>query len=188
MSMVAEAPRPKPFLVDFIQVVLMALVLYVVIQFAVQTIHVIGPSMENTLQTNDYLIASKISYRLHAPQRGDIVVFKPSTDATHDYIKRIIGLPGDHIRIQDSHVFINGHLLEEPYLRGAWTWQPTWHNGVEEVVPPAKYFVMGDNRNESTDSRSIGYQSLDAFLGKAWVRIWPLSQFRVFSAQQAFAN
>ena len=144
--------------------------------------------MENTLQDNDYLIASKVSYHLHPPQRGDIVIFKPTNDATHDYIKRIIGLPGDRIRISHAEVFINGHLLKEPYLPEPWTYIDTWHDGTETTVPADSYFVMGDNRNHSTDSRALGFQHRDDFLGKAWVRIWPLSAVRIFTPESNFAN
>jgi signal peptidase I len=180
--------KQKSFARDLLEVVLLAAVLYFVINVAVQTIHVMGPSMENTLQDNDFLVASKLSYHLHDPQRGDIIVFKPSNDASHDYIKRIIAVPGDHLRILHAQVFINGHRLTEDYLPEPWTWTDTWNQGNEDVVPANSYFVMGDNRNHSTDSRFLGYQRKDQFLGKAWVRIWPLSEFRIFQSQSTFAS
>jgi signal peptidase I len=180
--------KQKSFVRDLLEVVVLALALYIIINFAVQTIHVMGPSMENTLQNNDFLVASKISYHLHDPQRGDIVVFKPSNGSSSDYIKRIIAGPGDHLRIVHAEVFINGHKLKEDYLPEAWTWSDTWNQGNEDVVPAGSYFVMGDNRNHSTDSRVLGYQKKDQFLGKAWVRIWPISEFRVFHPQSNFAN
>jgi signal peptidase I len=180
--------KQKSFARDLLEVVLLAAVLYFVINVAVQTIHVMGPSMENTLQNNDFLVASKLSYHLHDPQRGDIIVFKPSNDASHDYIKRIIAVPGDHLRILHAQVFINGHRLREDYLPEPWTWTDTWNQGNEDVVPANSYFVMGDNRNHSTDSRFLGYQRKDQFLGKAWVRIWPLSEFRIFQSQSTLAT
>jgi signal peptidase I len=180
--------KQKSFLRDLLEVVVLALVLYLIINFAVQTIHVIGPSMQNTLQNNDFLVASKISYHLHDPQRGDIVVFKPSNGSDSDYIKRIIAVPGDHLRISHAEVFINGHKLKEDYLPEAWSWADTWNQGNEDVVPTGSYFVMGDNRNHSTDSRVLGYQKKDEFLGKAWVRIWPLGDFRIFQPQSNFVN
>ena len=183
-----DEQRGKSWLRDFIEVVLLALALFVIISFAVQTIHVMGPSMQNTLQNNDFLIASKISYRLHDPQRGDIVIFKPSNDAAHDYIKRIIAGPGDHLRISHAQIFVNGHQLREDYLPEPWTWSDTWNQGNEDTVPAAQYFVMGDNRNHSTDSRFLGYQRKDAFLGKAWVRIWPLNTLTIFKSGLNFAS
>jgi signal peptidase I len=184
----AEKQKQKSFLRDLLEVVALALALYFIVNLAVQNIHVVGASMENTLQNNDFLVASKISYRLHDPQRGDIIVFKPSNDASDDYIKRIIAAPGDHLRIAHAQVFINGRLLKEDYLPEPWTWIDTWNQGNEVVVPPNSYFVMGDNRNRSTDSRLLGYQKKDQFLGKAWVRIWPLSQFRIFQEESNLAG
>jgi signal peptidase I len=180
--------KQKSFVRDLLEVVVLALALYIIINFAVQTIHVMGPSMENTLQNNDFLVASKISYHLHNPQRGDIVVFKPSNGSSSDYIKRIIAEPGDRLRIVHAEVFINGHKLKEDYLPEAWTWSDTWNQGNEDVVPAGSYFVMGDNRNHSTDSRVLGYQKKDQFLGKAWERIWPLSDFKVFHPQSNFGT
>ena len=178
----------KSFLRDLVEVVVLALALFIIIQFAVQTIHVMGPSMENTLQNNDFLIASKISYRIHDPQRGDIVIFKPSNEAVNDYIKRIIAVPGDRLKIAHAHVWINDKLLEEDYLPEPWTWQDTWNQGNEDTVPAGQYFVMGDNRNHSTDSRFLGYQDKNRFLGKAWVRIWPLSSLRYFPSDSKLGN
>ena len=180
--------QQKSWLRDFFEVVLLALALFVIISFAVQTIHVMGPSMQNTLQNNDFLIASKVSYRLHDPQRGDIVIFKPSNDAQHDYIKRIIAVPGDRLRIAHAQVYINGHQLKEDYLPEPWTWADTWNQGNEQLMGPADYFVMGDNRNHSTDSRFLGPQRKDAFLGKAWVRIWPLNTLTVFHSGIGFSS
>ena len=83
--------------------------------------------------------------------------------------------------IRHGQVFINGKQLHEDYLPEPWIWSDTWNNGNEEVVPADSYFVMGDNRNHSTDSRFLGYQKKDQFLGKAWIRIWPIGSIRLFS-------
>ena len=181
-------PQQKSFLRDLLEIVVLALALYVIIQFAVQTVHVQGQSMEGTLQSNDFLLASKVDYKLRDPQRGDIVVFRPTNDAAHDYIKRIIAIPGDKLRIDHAQVYVNGHLLAEPYLPEKWTWQDTWNNGDEKDVPASQYFVMGDNRNHSTDSRFLGFQPRDHFLGRAWVRIWPLKMFKIFQPESHLAS
>lgn len=181
-------PRQKSLLRDLAEIVVLALAIYVIIMFLVQTVHVMGQSMEPTLENNDFLIASKISYHIGNPQRGDIVVFRPSNDPSHDYIKRIIGVPGDHLKITHAEVFVNGHQLKEDYLNEKWTWSDTWNNGQEDTVPADEYFVMGDNRNHSTDSRFLGYQRKDQFLGKAWVRVWPINAMRIFSSGIAYAN
>src|SRR6266581_9168575 len=160
------------------EVVVLAVILYVGISFAVQAVHVEGLSMFATLDNDDYLIANKIDYRLHAPQRGDIIILRPPTNNSTDFIKRIIGLPGERILIRSGYVYINGHKLNEPYLPEEWVNQNNWPadpNG--QVIPPNQYFVMGDNRNRSQDSRFFGPISRDRIDGKAWFRIWPLSSF-----------
>jgi signal peptidase I len=162
---------------ELVEVVVLAVILYFGISFAVQAVHVEGLSMFATLDDNDYLIANKIDYRLHAPQRGDIIILRPPTDNSKDFIKRIIALPGERLLISAGHVYINGHMLDEPYLPEAWTqlrdWSPSGPDGT--IVPPNSYFVMGDNRNRSQDSRVFGFISRDRIDGRAWFRIWPLS-------------
>ena len=164
---------------ELFEVVVLAVILYFGISFAVQTVHVEGLSMFATLDNNDYLIANKVDYKLHAPQRGDIVILRPPTLSTTDYIKRVIALPGERLLIHNGVVYINGHKLDEPYLPEAWTvnteWSPNGPNGT--VIPPNEYFVMGDNRNRSQDSRIFGPIGLDRIDGKAWFRIWPLEHF-----------
>src|ERR671923_1327742 len=184
----AQPLRQKSFLRDTLEIVFLALVLYVVIQYAVQTVHVLGSSMFSTLHDNDLLVASKISYKLHQPQRGDIVVFKPPDEASRDFIKRIIALPGERIRIVNSVVYINGQVLHEPYLPERWTYNNNWPpSGQDQLIPPDQYFVMGDNRNHSSDSRMFGPIERDSILGKAEIRIWPLGAVGFFGAKPTFA-
>jgi signal peptidase I len=172
-----ESSGVSSFLREVAEVVVLAVILYIGISFAVQAVHVEGLSMFATLDDNDYLIANKIDYRLHAPQRGDIVILRPPTNNSTDFIKRIIALPGERLLIRDGTIYINGHRLVEPYLPEEWTIDSTWNNGVEAVIPPNDYFVMGDNRNRSQDSRFFGPISRDRIDGKAWFRIWPLDRF-----------
>jgi len=159
--------------------VVLAVILYFGISFAVQAVHVEGLSMYATLDNNDYLIANKIDYRLHAPQRGDIIILRPPTDNSKDFIKRVIALPGEKLLIRDGFVYINGHKLDEPYLPEAWTTFNNWPNdGTDgKVMGPNQYFVMGDNRNKSQDSRIFGPIGRDRIDGRAWFRIWPLANF-----------
>src|SRR5437762_172413 len=183
-----EPPRQKSFVRDTLEIVFLALVLYVVIQYAVQTVHVLGSSMYPSLHDNDLLVASKISYKLHAPQRGDIIVFKPPDEASRDFIKRIIALPGERIRITNSVVYINGQVLREPYLPEKWTYNNNWPaSGQDQLVPPDEYFVMGDNRNHSSDSRTFNFIELSSILGKAEIRIWPLGDVGFLGAKPTFA-
>src|SRR2546428_465599 len=185
----AQCPRQKSFLRDTLEIVFLALVLYVVIQYAVQTVHVLGSSMYSTLHDNDLLVASKISYKLHPPQRGDIIVFKPPDEASRDFIKRVIALPGERIRIAKSVVYINGQVLHEPYLPEAWTYNNNWPpSGQDQLIPPDEYFVMGDNRNHSSDSRTFGPITLDSILGKAEIRLWPLGDVAFLAAKPPSAS
>jgi signal peptidase I len=184
-----QTPHQKSFLRDTLEIVFLALVLYVVIQYAVQTVHVLGSSMSLTLHDNDLLVASKISYKIHDPQRGDIIVFKPPNEDSRDFIKRVIALPGDKIRITNSVVYINGQVLHEPYLPEKWTYNNNWPaDGQDKLVPADQYFVMGDNRNHSSDSRSFGFVERDAILGKAEVRIWPLGQVGFLTSKPSLSS
>lgn len=164
---------------ELVEVVVLAVILYFGISFAVQTVHVEGLSMFATLDDNDYLIADKIDYRLHAPQRGDIIILRPPTDNSKDFIKRVVALPGERILIRDGVVYINSHRLDEPYLPDAWTIFNNYPpNGKPyELIPANQYFVMGDNRNRSQDSRTFGPIGRDRIDGRAWFRIWPIGHF-----------
>jgi signal peptidase I len=164
---------------EVFEVVVLAVILYFGISFAVQAVHVEGLSMYATLDDNDYLIANKIDYRLHAPQRGDIIILRPPTDNSKDFIKRVIALPGERLLIRDGVVYINGRKLDEPYLPEAWTTFNNWPgDGTDgRVMGANQYFVMGDNRNRSQDSRIFGPIGRDRIDGRAWFRIWPLGHF-----------
>jgi len=181
----ARTDSTRGLLAEIAEVLVLALGLYLVITFAVQTVHVLGLSMVPTLNDGDYLIATKIDYRLHDPQRGDIVIMRDPYDNSKDFIKRVIGLPGEKILIQQGHVYINGRLLDEPYLRQdeAWTtnanWPPAGSPGAGQPfqLQSNEYFVMGDNRNASSDSRLFGPIQRDRIEAHAWLRIWPATMF-----------
>src|SRR4029077_9643932 len=118
-AVAANQPRTttgSSLLRELAEVIVLAVILYFGISFAVQTVHVEGLSMFATLEDNDYLIADKIDYRLHPPERGDIIILRPPTDDSKDFIKRIIALPGERLLIRDAIVYINGHRLPEPPL------------------------------------------------------------------------
>ena len=153
---------------ELVGTVLPAIVIAIVIHlFLAQATRVYGQSMEPTLHTNDRIIIEKISYRLHPPRRGDIVVVRVDSRA-NPLIKRIVGLPGETIAIHDGKVFINGRALEEDYLP-----TPTAGYLPPTRIPLMHYFVLGDNRQASSDSRYFGPVSRDAILGRAFFRYWP---------------
>lgn len=174
-----ERSTASSLLREVAEVVVLAVILYFGISFVVQAVHVEGLSMWATLDNDDYLIANKIDYRIHAPERGDIVILRPPTNNSTDFIKRIIALPGEKLLIRSGFVYINGHKLNEPYLPDQWTFQNNWPTDGSDgqVMGANEYFVMGDNRNRSQDSRFFGPISRDRIDGKAWFRIWPLNKF-----------
>ena len=157
---------------------IIVLMTFLFVTFVAQRTDVSGDSMNHTLINGDSLIVDKLGYRLHEPRRFDIVIFPYRNDPEEVFIKRIIGLPGETVRIDyDGNIYINGELLEEDY-------------GAEVILDPGRaaepvtlgtdeFFVMGDNRNHSMDSRTeaVGNIQKDDIIGKAWFRLWPLSSF-----------
>ena len=145
--------------------------------FVGQRTHVIGHSMEPTLQDNDNLIVDKLSYRFRDPSRFDIIVFPFQEEESIYYIKRIIGVPGETIQIIDGHIYINGVLLQENFGREAIMDPGIARQSI--YLGEGEFFVLGDNRNHSADSRSpdVGVRHRDDFTGRAWIRIWPFSNF-----------
>lgn len=163
-------------LFDALQPVVMAFAVFMMIYlFLFQPHKVDGDSMYPNFHDREYILTDKVSYRKGDPQRGDVVVFHAPPPANSDYIKRVIGLPGETIMVKGGRVFINGQQLKEPYL--PITFQTLEMSFLREGVPypiPAGYYMMfGDNRNNSSDSRAIGPILKAAIVGKAWVRYWP---------------
>jgi signal peptidase I len=175
--------KGRGILFEIAEVAVLALGLYIVINFAIQTVHVIGLSMYPTVEDNDYLIASKIDYRLHGPQRGDIIIMRDPYDPTRDFIKRVVGVPGDHVLIRGGQVYISGHLLRETYINPSepWTQNADWPLGQSGdpdgvLLKSDEYFVMGDNRNHSSDSRFFGAVHRDQIQARAWIRVLPVTK------------
>jgi len=166
-----SSPALKP-LRDIAETLLPAVLIAIVINlFLAQATRVYGQSMEPSLHSDQRLVIEKLSYRFHGPRRGDIVVLKLPERSTELLIKRVIALPGERIEIRDGSVYVDGVLLDEPYLS-----QNTAGVMPSQVVPPFHVFVLGDNRRASNDSRAFGMVPLDHIVGKAWVRYWPLGQ------------
>jgi signal peptidase I len=159
---------------------------YLVIAFVGQRTEVNGGSMEPTLSDEDNLIVDKITYRFSDPERFDIIVFPFKYKEKTYYIKRIIGLPGETVQIdQQGNIYIDGEILNENY--GKEVIQPD-HIGLASqpiTLGDDEYFVLGDNRNNSTDSRvsQVGNIKRDDIIGRAWVRIWPFDKFGVLKHQ-----
>ncbi len=155
---------------------------YLIITYVGQRTRVSGSSMENTLSDGDNLIVEKLSYRFHDPERYDIIVFPYKYEVNTYYIKRIIGLPGETVQIVDGYTYINGALLESD-IYGAEVMESANMAADPIVLGEDEYFVLGDNRNHSADSRdpSVGILTREDLMGKAWVRIYPFDQIGVIS-------
>ncbi len=163
----------RPHLVrEIVETLILTLLIFLAIRFLIQSYHVDGNSMEPGLKTNQSVVVNKVAYMFHAPERGDVIVFHFPQDTTKDFIKRVIGLPGDTITIDYNSVRVNGVLLDEKAYISA----PLNTGTVHEKVPANQFFVMGDNRPESYDSRSWGYVPRDYIIGKAVLVFWPLDK------------
>lgn len=158
-------------------------VTFLIITFVGQRTHVSGESMENTLDDGDQLIVDKITYRFRDPERFDIIVFPFHYKENTYYIKRIIGLPGETVQIADGMIYIDGKILEESY--GREVMQDPGIAAEPITLGEDEYFVLGDNRNQSSDSRdpSVGLIHKDEIIGRAWLRIWPLDSFGILEHQ-----
>ena len=159
-------------LADILETLIISAILFMVINLVTARARVNGTSMEPTLQNGQLVLVSRLSYKLGGtPQRGDVAVFNFPRDPQQEYVKRVIGLPGDHIVIENGQVWVNGQVLAEPYIAAA----PNYK--VDEVVPVEQYFVLGDNRNLSYDSHNWGMVPPEYIVGKAVLVYWPFQDF-----------
>ncbi len=166
-----DQTRRSHLLREVIETVLLTVAIFLVVNAATGRFRIEGDSMEPNLHNGEYVLIDKISYLLHPPERGDVVVFTPPNNS-RDYIKRIIGLPGDTVEIRGGQVYVNGVVLDEPYLQNLInTAMPA------RVVEEGRFFVMGDNRNNSSDSRSFGSIDPHSIVGRAWLVYWPPSDW-----------
>ncbi|HCM82508.1 MAG: Signal peptidase I [Microgenomates group bacterium GW2011_GWC1_43_11] len=164
---------------DFLQGIVVFLAIIVMVYlflFSPQEIN--GQSMEPTFFNTELIITNKFIYKINPPQRGDVVIFKSPRNKEVDYIKRVIGLPGDTVKLVNNIYYVNGVKLDEPYLRpntqtsgGSYL-----REGEEAIIPEGQYFVSGDNRPHSSDSRDFGPVPLEDFIGKGILLYWPVSR------------
>ncbi len=168
---------------EVVETVVLALVMLVILQLLIRNFRVEGHSMDPNLQDGQYLMIDKLSYHLpfdlRPPRRGDVVVFVPPTQPNKDFVKRIIGLPGDTVEIQRGAVYINGELLPNNF--GARLDQSSMSAA---TVPDGFLFVLGDNRPNSNDSRNWGMLAADNVVGKAWVSYWPPDTWGIIPADR----
>lgn len=207
-------PDRRSLVRDLIEVVALAAIIYLLIAFAIQPVHVEGTSMYPGLHNNDLLITEKLSLYFNGPSRGQIVIIAPPIASPNDFIKRVIGLPGEWVRIApdkrgDGHVYVSdtaptattvGRELTEPYINGVWTQQVLCctaagmaspalpSTGRWAHVPKNDYFVMGDNRNFSEDSRTFGWEPRTGVKAIAIFRFWPPNRLSGLPAQTPFVG
>jgi len=169
--------------IEWIVLVVSALTIALLIKtFLFQAFVIPTPSMVPTLKPGDRILVNKISYKLHDVNRGDVVVFSAppgqETDGVKDLVKRVIALPGETIEARDGTVVIDGRALEEPYVNEECAGPVSGQALPKQEIPPEHVFVMGDNRCGSKDSRIFGAIPTDTIIGRAFVRIWPVSRFK----------
>jgi signal peptidase I len=157
----------KPILVDLLETVVLAFVLFLVINAVSARVRVDGLSMLPTLQDGEFVLVNRLAYRMGEPARGDIVVFRSTTNFDLDLIKRVIGVPGDDVRVADGRVIVNGLVLTEPYINAEPRYSGEWS------VPQGYLFVLGDNRNDSSDSHAWGLLPIQNVIGKGILIYWP---------------
>ena len=164
------------FVMDIHETIVFVGSLFIVIYlFILQPNQIRGASMEPTFESGDYIFTSKITYRFRNVQRGDVIVFRSPRNPDIEFIKRIIGLPGDSIRINNEEVYVNGRQLSENYISAK---TPLWEGGFikndqEVIVPMGHLFVMGDNRPRSSDSREFGFVEIESIIGQVFYRYFP---------------
>lgn len=183
-----EAPKRPPeeepsmtwmMLREVLETVVLSLIIFLLMRQVVQNYRIESQSMEPNFCEGQFILVNKLAYVLGEPKRGDVVVFNNPSNRDEDYIKRIIGLPGDTLTIRNEQVFINGveetNVIDEPYLQYQ---TPSRDNIGPLVIEPDRLWVMGDNRPNSSDSRgSVGQLSQDLLVGKAWLRVWPFDRW-----------
>jgi signal peptidase I len=155
------------FFLDLLETLALSVLLFLGINALTARVLVEGFSMRPTLENGEYVLVNKMSYRSELPEYGDIVVFHFPVDPDQDFIKRVIALPGDEINVHDGQVMVNERVLNEPYIAATPQYVGTWH------VPDDQIFVLGDNRNNSSDSHSWGAVPAENVIGKAILTYWP---------------
>ena len=169
----------KEFILDFVKLVIAIIVILFLMIYVISVTQVVGNSMYRTLENGDVLVLNKFKYRFTDIKRGDIISFKYAD--TKYLIKRVIGLPGDTISIRDNTLYVNGELYIENYLDEGLKYDDFELSSLGyDIVPDDMYLVLGDNREDSLDSREIGLISKNEVIGKVFLRIWPLNKLAVF--------
>jgi signal peptidase I len=161
------------FFIDTVETLLLALVLFLIINAVSDRVRVENISMQPSLYSGEFVLVNKLAYKLGQPNYGDIVVFPAPPNPKERYIKRVIGMPGDQVRVSNGNVYVNNVKLTEPYIAAQTAYDGEWD------VPAGSLFVLGDNRNASSDSHVWGFVSIDKVIGRALVIYWPFQKFQI---------
>jgi signal peptidase I len=177
-QILSREQQPTPFyrwLRQTVETAILLLLLLLIFHVAVQNFHVDGQSMEPTLHNQEYILVDKASYLFEPPARGDVIVFEYPLNPQEDYVKRIIAIPGDVISVINQKVIVNGVTLHESYVNSDDPYNP-YPSFTNRIVGPNEYFVMGDNRGNSSDSRQWGFVPRQNIIGKVDVVYWPVGE------------
>lgn len=178
MESVADSDKKRNHLWrDLVETIVLTLLMFLVLRFAIQNFNIDGISMEPNLHNSELVLVDKLTYLFHPPTRGDIIVFVAPPEPTQDYVKRVIGLPGDTITIRGTTVVVDGVTLHESYIAPQYQGTPPGARTItNQTVPPGDYFVLGDNRAVSSDSRIWGFVPRKNIIGRAALIYWPLGK------------
>lgn len=174
------ASRAGGVLRELVETIVLTLVIFFLVRTVIQNYRIDGISMEPNFHNGQFLIINKLAYRLGEPARGDVIVFHYPRDPSRDFIKRVIGLPGDTVEVRNGQVVVNGEIIDEPYRPS-----PGTYDADPVTLPPDQLFVMGDNRNNSSDSHIWGALPMENVIGKAVVSYWPPSDWGLVSHEAA---
>ena len=164
---------------ELLETAVLTIAIFLIVRVALQNFKVEGDSMFPNLHNGEYILVNKVDCMIHSPGRGDIIVFQatPAHQPDKDFIKRVIGLPGETVAVHNQAVWINGKRLNEPYIK-----TPPEYTYPASKVPPDDYFVLGDNRNNSQDSHLWGWLPRKYIIGKAWISYWPPKDMHLYVA------
>jgi signal peptidase I len=163
----------RSFFREVLETICLTAIIFLALNTTTGRFQVRGSSMEPTLHNGQYLVISKVTYWIHPPERGDVIVFHPPNSLDDDYIKRVIGLPGELVEIRQGALFVDGVQLDESYIINPGVYSGAWQLEGDE------YFVLGDNRRNSSDSHTWGVLPKENIVGKAWLGYWPPEEWGV---------
>lgn len=178
------APKRSNLLREIVETVLLTAIIFLIVNVIIGRFRIESVSMEPNLVEGEYVIVDKVSYMLHPPERGDIVVFEKPNQP--DLIKRVIGLPGETVEVHDGRVWVDGVALDEPYIAN-----PPNYTMPARLIEPDQYFMLGDNRSNSSDSHLWGTVPLKDIVGRAWLIYWPPPNWQIvphYTYAAALAN